>query len=43
MAMKGPYDLPRGRDDFQDGLYNYTKSSVKFKTDKIKLQREIVY
>jgi len=41
--MKGPYDPTRGRDDFLKGLSDFTKCSVKFKTEKMKIQGSVVY
>jgi hypothetical protein len=42
-TWKGPYDPSRGRDDFINGLNNFTKCIVKFKTDTMKFQEKITY
>jgi hypothetical protein len=41
--LKGPYDPTRGRDDLIKGLSDFTRCAVKFKTDKMKFQGNIVY
>jgi len=40
---KGIYDPSRGRDDYLQGLKSFSKCTVKFKTDKMKFQGNLVY